>query len=138
MLLNPSRHALWAVTSLAEPRPQRFAVPPMTDPPHAMALLEPQHTLSGCLEVPALESSREEAMLPHHQCCGGALIQCWRANPYLLNLPWQILGSSRRSRQTHLASKAKPRRCYMVRAARQGTMGKSACDPSLALALAWP
>ena len=51
------RHALWAVTSLAEPRPQRFAVPPMADPPHAMALLEPQHTLSGCLEVPALLAS---------------------------------------------------------------------------------
>ena len=49
-----NRHALWAVTSLAEPRPQRFAVPPMSDPPHAMALLEPQHTLSGCLEVPSL------------------------------------------------------------------------------------
>ena len=48
------RHALWAVTSLSEPRPQRFAVPPLADPPHAMAIMEPEHTLSGCLEVAAV------------------------------------------------------------------------------------
>lgn len=45
------KHALWAVTSLAEPRPQRLAAPPLLNSPHAMTVLEPQHTLSGCLEA---------------------------------------------------------------------------------------
>lgn len=51
LVVLTGKHAVWAVTSLAEARPQRYAALAMRDPPHAMALLEPQHTLSGCLEA---------------------------------------------------------------------------------------
>eukprot|EP00873_Tetraselmis_striata_P045222 jgi/Tetstr1/465486/TSEL_010170.t1 len=45
------RHELWAVTGLLEPRPQRLADPGLFDAPHSMAVIEPHHTLSGCVEV---------------------------------------------------------------------------------------
>ncbi|KAK9823042.1 hypothetical protein WJX81_002597 [Elliptochloris bilobata] len=42
---------LWAVTDLEEPRPQRLADPRLAGPPHCLAVMEPRHTLSGCIEV---------------------------------------------------------------------------------------
>ena len=55
------KHALWAVTSLAVPRPQRLAAVPLTHAPHVMTVLQPQHTLSGCLEAcPPLISPRSQ------------------------------------------------------------------------------
>lgn len=42
---------LWAVSGLHEPRPQKLASPRLKDAPHCMAVFEPRHTLSGCLEV---------------------------------------------------------------------------------------
>ena len=42
---------LWAVSGLEEPRSHRLAGPCLKDPPHCMAILQPRHTLSGCLEV---------------------------------------------------------------------------------------
>lgn len=69
IVVMTSKHAMWAVTSLAEPRPQRFAVPLLRDPPHAMAVLEPQHTLSGCLEVPiSCVNMRGQCLCPA-LCC---------------------------------------------------------------------
>ena len=42
---------LWAVSGLQEPRPQKLASPRLKEAPHCMAIFEPRHTLSGCLEV---------------------------------------------------------------------------------------
>ena len=42
---------LWAVSGLEEPRPQKLASPKLKEPPRCMAILEPRHTLSGCMEV---------------------------------------------------------------------------------------
>ncbi|KAK9815234.1 hypothetical protein WJX72_000416 [[Myrmecia] bisecta] len=43
--------ALWAVTNLEEPRPQKLASPALMQRPHCMAVIEPRHTLSGHVEV---------------------------------------------------------------------------------------
>mmetsp|Transcript_12464 Transcript_12464/g.35002 ORF Transcript_12464/g.35002 Transcript_12464/m.35002 type:complete len:872 (-) Transcript_12464:151-2766(-) len=45
------KQELWAVSGLTEPRPQRLADPGLFDAPHCMAVVEPHHTLSGCVEV---------------------------------------------------------------------------------------
>ena len=42
---------LWALSGLAEPRPQKLASPALKEPPSCMAIFQPRHTLSGCLEV---------------------------------------------------------------------------------------
>ena len=42
---------LWAVSGLQDPRPQKLANPKLKGPPSCMAIFEPRHTLSGCLEV---------------------------------------------------------------------------------------
>ncbi|KAA6418805.1 MAG: vacuolar sorting-associated 16 protein [Trebouxia sp. A1-2] len=42
---------LWAVSGLAEPRPQKLASPALKEAPSCMAIFQPRHTLSGCLEV---------------------------------------------------------------------------------------
>ncbi len=42
---------LWAVSGLAEPRNQKLASPRLKEPPSCMAIFQPRHTLSGCLEV---------------------------------------------------------------------------------------
>ena len=44
---------LWAVSGLGEPRPHKLAspFPRLKEPPTCMAIMQPQHTLSGCLEV---------------------------------------------------------------------------------------
>uniref|UniRef100_A0A061RIB2 Protein VACUOLELESS1 n=1 Tax=Tetraselmis sp. GSL018 TaxID=582737 RepID=A0A061RIB2_9CHLO len=46
-----ARNELWAVTGLEDPRPQKLADPGLFEPPHCMAVIEPHHTLSGCVEV---------------------------------------------------------------------------------------
>ena len=53
---------LWAVTDLEEPRPQRLADPRLAAPPHCLAIIQPRHTLSGCIEARA----RRGALLA---CC---------------------------------------------------------------------
>lgn len=45
---------LWAVSGLAEPRPQKLASPALKEAPSCMAIFQPRHTLSGCLEVQSL------------------------------------------------------------------------------------
>ena len=42
---------LWVVSNLEEPRPQKLALEGLTEKPHCMAVIEPRHTLSGCVEV---------------------------------------------------------------------------------------
>lgn len=44
---------LWAVSGLEEPRPHKLASPSprLKEPPTCMAIMQPHHTLSGCLEV---------------------------------------------------------------------------------------
>ena len=44
---------LWAVSGLEEPRPHKLAHPSprLKEPPTCMAIMQPHHTLSGCLEV---------------------------------------------------------------------------------------
>ncbi|KAK9907253.1 hypothetical protein WJX75_000093 [Coccomyxa subellipsoidea] len=44
-------HRLWTVSNLEEPRPQKLALSGLTEPPHCFAVIEPRHTLSGCVEV---------------------------------------------------------------------------------------
>jgi hypothetical protein len=44
-------HRLWTVSNLEEPRPQRLALEGLSEAPHCMAVIEPRHTLSGCVEV---------------------------------------------------------------------------------------
>jgi len=41
------------VADLEEPRPQRLADPRLAGPPHCLAVIEPRHTLSGCIEARA-------------------------------------------------------------------------------------
>ena len=42
---------LWVVSNLEEPRPQKLALEGLAERPHCMAVIEPRHTLSGCVEV---------------------------------------------------------------------------------------
>ena len=42
------------VSNLEEPRPQKLALDGLSERPHCMAVIEPRHTLSGCVEVGAL------------------------------------------------------------------------------------
>lgn len=42
---------LWAVSGLEDPRPQRLANARLKEAPSCMAIMQPRHTLSGCLEV---------------------------------------------------------------------------------------
>ncbi|KAL2623066.1 hypothetical protein R1flu_003271 [Riccia fluitans] len=42
---------LWAVTNLEDPQPIKLADPHLEEPPHCMAIVEPQFTVSGNLEV---------------------------------------------------------------------------------------
>lgn len=42
---------LWAVSGLQDPRPQKLANPKLKEPPNCLAIFQPRHTLSGCLEV---------------------------------------------------------------------------------------
>lgn len=51
VVILTNRHELWAVTGLAEPRPQKLADPGLFEAPHCLAVMEPHHTLSGCVEV---------------------------------------------------------------------------------------
>jgi len=51
---------LWAVSGLAEPRPQKLASPALKEPPACMAIFQPRHTLSGCLEVPSQQKETKE------------------------------------------------------------------------------
>ena len=53
---SPSSGAyrLWVVSNLEEPRPQKLALDGLSERPHCMAVIEPRHTLSGCVEVGAL------------------------------------------------------------------------------------
>ena len=39
------------MTNLEEPRPQRLALDGLTEAPRCMAVIEPRHTLSGCVEA---------------------------------------------------------------------------------------
>lgn len=55
-------HRLWTVSNLEEPRPQRLALSGLTEPPHCFAVIEPHHTLSGCVEV------RHSLALPPRLC----------------------------------------------------------------------
>ena len=43
---------LWAVSGLEEPRPHRLATAPLKGAPSCMAIMQPRHTLSACLQVP--------------------------------------------------------------------------------------
>jgi len=45
------RLALWGISDLADPRPRKLATPKIDQPPTAMAVIEPRHTLSGGVEV---------------------------------------------------------------------------------------
>ncbi len=45
------KHHFWTVSNLEEPRPQKLALTGLTEPPHCFAVIEPRHTLSGCVEV---------------------------------------------------------------------------------------
>ncbi len=47
-------YRLWVVSNLEEPRPQKLALDGLSERPHCMAVIEPRHTLSGCVEVGAL------------------------------------------------------------------------------------
>ena len=51
---------LWAVSGLAEPRPQKLASPALKEPPTCMAIFQPRHTLSGCLEVNFQQKERKK------------------------------------------------------------------------------
>ncbi|KAL3162570.1 hypothetical protein ABBQ38_008623 [Trebouxia sp. C0009 RCD-2024] len=42
---------LWAVSGLEDPRPHKLASPRLKEAPSCMAIMQPHHTLSGCLEV---------------------------------------------------------------------------------------
>ena len=42
---------LWAVAGLEETRPSKLADPKLAAAPQAVAILEPRHSLSGCIEV---------------------------------------------------------------------------------------
>ena len=42
---------LWAVSGLDDPRPHKLASPRLKEAPSCMAIMQPHHTLSGCLEV---------------------------------------------------------------------------------------
>ena len=55
-------HRLWTVSNLEEPRPQKLALSGLTEPPHCFAVIEPRHTLSGCVEV--CPSGRLPASVP--------------------------------------------------------------------------
>ena len=44
-------YKLWVVSNLEEPRPQKLASDSLIERPHCMAVIEPRHTLSGCVEV---------------------------------------------------------------------------------------
>ena len=57
---------LWAVTDLEEPRPQRLADPRLPAPPHCLTIIQPRHTLSGCIEARARRAAawRRVSLLP--------------------------------------------------------------------------
>ena len=42
------------MSNLEEPRPQKLALNGLSERPHCMAVIEPRHTLSGCVEVGGL------------------------------------------------------------------------------------
>ena len=47
-------YRLWVVSNLEEPRPQKLALEGLSERPHCIAVIEPRHTLSGCVEVGGL------------------------------------------------------------------------------------
>lgn len=82
---------LWAVSGLAEPRPQKLASPGLKEAPSCMAIFQPRHTLSGCLEVILLKrfvrvcfhQEGQTSPRPCGSCCP-ALLRYTRA-PMTLN-----------------------------------------------------
>lgn len=53
------------MSNLEEPRPQKLALDGLSERPHCMAVIEPRHTLSGCVEVGALLGPTHGA----EKCC---------------------------------------------------------------------
>lgn len=51
-----TKFALWAITDLQDPRPQKLARPKMDHAPKAIAVVEPSCTLSGSVEVDILKA----------------------------------------------------------------------------------
>lgn len=51
LIVLTTKLQLWAVAGLEEPRPNRLADPKLVAAPAAVAILEPRHSLSGCIEV---------------------------------------------------------------------------------------
>ncbi len=76
---------LWAVADLEEPRPQRLADPRLAGPPHCLAVIEPRHTLSGCIEArapprrPLLldRRGRRRAAARARRCWSRPATACW-------------------------------------------------------------
>ena len=61
-----NKFALWAVSDLQDPRPQKLASPKMNHAPHTMGIIEPKHTLSGSVEV--CTCCNEPAAWPTEAC----------------------------------------------------------------------
>lgn len=51
---------LWAVSGLAEPRSHKLASPALKEAPSCMAIFQPRHTLSGCLEVHSQQKRKKK------------------------------------------------------------------------------
>lgn len=75
------------VSNLEEPRPQKLALDTLSERPHCMAVIEPRHTLSGCVEVGALlrlEQRRSGPLLRlflSEQICFGSNVPNWMRVP---------------------------------------------------------
>ena len=51
VVIRSSTHQLYMVPDLRDPSTVQLASPGLEDPPHSMAIIEPQFTVSGNLEV---------------------------------------------------------------------------------------
>ena len=93
---------LWAMSGLAEPRPQKLASPGLKEPPSCMAIFQPRHTLSGCLEVILLRSSvhvrfHQDSRLHQHHPCGSCCPALQRCTRVPMTVKYRRRGSSHQS-----------------------------------------